>query len=96
MNIYSKCFALALSLLDTRSLNAAQREAVALVKNLPNSIGLISKPAATAKTELIARMMKLFLCALLILDCDGSAGILVCAPDNSAADKIVEQMHSSA
>ena len=96
MNIYSKCSAFALSLLDTRLLNAAQREAIDLVKNLLNSIRLISRPAATAKTKLIARMVELFLCTLLTLNCDSGAGILVSAPDNSTANEIAKQMHGSA
>ena len=57
---------------------------------------MISGPTATAKTGLIAEMVKLFLCALLILNYDGGTKILVCTPDNSAADEIAKQMHGSA
>ena len=95
MNIYSKCFASTLSLLDTRLLHAAQRKAIDLVKNLLNGIGLISKPTAIAKIALLARMVKPFLCVLLTLDCDSGAGILVCTLNNSAEDEIAEQMHGS-
>ena len=49
-----------------------------------------------AKTALIAEIVKPFLWALSTLDCDGGAGILVRASDNSIVDKIIEQMHSSA
>ena len=96
MNIYSKCSVFALSLLDTRLLNATPKKAVDLVKNLVNSIGLISGPTTTAKTELIPRMVKPFLCVLLTLDYNGGAGILVYIPNNFAADKIAELIHSSA
>ena len=57
---------------------------------------MISRPVATAKTALIAEMVKPFLCALSTLDYDSSAGILVYTSNNSATDKIAEQIYGSA
>ena len=49
-----------------------------------------------AKTALIAEMMKPFLYALSTLDCDGGAGILMYALDNSVVNRRMKQMHGSA
>jgi hypothetical protein len=88
--IYSKCSSKAVDLVPTEHFNTGQHRALEYVQALPNGVGIITGPAATGKTQFILDILQPFLSNRNT----NHPQVLVCTPNNAAADDLARRLHS--
>lgn len=89
-NIYSKCPSGVLDLIPTEHFNTGQNRALEYVQALPNGVGIITGPAGTGKTQFILDILQPFLSNRNT----NHPQVLVCTPNNAAADDLARRLHS--